>query len=322
MFVFNLLGRLKSFLGLNRNDSQKKQIFNFSWDIEIFNDSSESANGEFFLPLPLEIPGQKIIQKSILTPIVDKINTEETHHNSYAVWNITLRPGEKKSFLCQFQAEISPINLLPAKKFLLNDYAPVKSENEIWLSANRFLQPENPEIKKIAKNIAGAKKDVLEIIKKLNAHVASHLKYGQPILDLYSASDSLKKEMIDCGGFASLLISLCLSLGIPARIVSGFWAGYSDNAMHVWAEIQLPDGSWIPADPTVENLKKMGRTKKTGQLGFIGSDRIVFSHGCDLEINTHTGKVKIDILQNPFYNGTNEEGVKIKHNLKTEQIKI
>ena len=233
-----------------------------------------------------------------------------------------LRPGEKKSFFCQFQAETAPINFLPDKKFLLSDYARTGFENNIWLSANRFVQPEDPEIRKIARDVVGTEKDVLLIIKKLNDYAVNRLKYGRPILGLYSVSDSLKKEMIDCGGFASLLISLCLSLGIPARIVSGFWTGYPDNTMHVWAEIGLPDGSWIPADPTVENLKKLGRTKKTGRLGFIGSDRIVFSRGCDLEIKTNVGKIKVDVLQNPFYKGAQEEKIKINHNLKTKLITI
>lgn len=320
MFVFDFLGRLKSFLGLNGNNPQKKRVFDFSWNIELFNDSPESAQGELFLPLPLELPSQKILQKPIFTPAVDKKNIEEIYHNRYASWNVVLGPKERKDFLCQFQAEIFPVNFLPDKKFFLTDYAPIKSENEIWLFANRFIQPKNPNIQKIAKDIVGSEQDVLSILKKLNTYVINRLKYGRPILGLYSASDALEKEMVDCGGFASLLVSLCLSLGIPARIVSGFWAGYANNAMHVWAEIQLPDGSWIPVDPTVENLKKWSRTKKNGQLGFVGSDRIIFSHGCDLEIATEKGVAKIDILQNPFYKGTREEKVKIKHNLKTEQL--
>jgi hypothetical protein len=320
MFKLDFLARFKSFLGLSEIHPRKKQLLDFSWDIEIFNDSSEFSQGELFLPLPLNLPSQKIIQEPVFTPAADKTAVEKMYGNHYISWKVSLKPGEKKSFLCQFQAEISPVQFLPRHKFFLSDYAPVKFKNAIWLSANCFLQPENPEIQKIAREIAGIEKDVLSIIKKLNAYVANHLKYGQSILGLYSAMDFLKKETVDCGGFASFLASLCISLGIPARIVSGFWAGYDNNAMHVWAEIQLPDGSWIPADPTVESLRDWGRTRKTGALGFIGSDRIIFSYGCDLEIETPSRKIKIDILQNPFYKGTREDKIKIEHKLKTERL--
>ncbi|MBU2028576.1 hypothetical protein KJ761_01645, partial [Patescibacteria group bacterium] len=108
MFKIDFLARFKSFLGLNENNQQKKQLFNFSWEIEVFNTSSKSVAGELFLPLPLELPSQKIIRESAFAPAADKITAEEIYRNRYAAWNVALQPGEKKSFLCQFQAEISP----------------------------------------------------------------------------------------------------------------------------------------------------------------------------------------------------------------------
>ena len=317
MFKFDFLARGRNFPGLNGNNPRKRQIFDFFWDIEVFNNSLGSVRGELFLPLPPELFSQKILQKPVFTPVADKIAVEEIYRNRYASWKVSLGSGEKKYFLCRFQAEISPVDFLPQNNFFLDDYAKDRLENKAWLSSNRFIQPQNPEIRKIAKETAGEEKDVLRIIKQINDYVVARLKYGRPIPGLYSADDALKKEAVDCGGFASLLVSLCLSLGIPARIVSGFWAGYSGNAMHVWVEMRLPDGSWISADPVLENLKKEGRTKKTGYLGFVGSDRVAFSYGCDLEIKTGEGKIRIDILQNPFISGADEKKITIKHNLKT-----
>jgi len=88
-------------------------------------------------------------------------------------------------------------------------------------------------------------------------------------------------------------------LGYSSPDGSGFWLGYEKNGMHAWLEVQLPDGRWLPADPSVEALRKAGRIKKSGGLGFVGSDRAVFSYGCDIQLDNQFGYA-VDILQVPF----------------------
>lgn len=111
-------------------------------------------------------------------------------------------------------------------------------------------------------------------IVQANEFVISYLTYGNPIDGLYTAEEAREKRIVDCGGFDSLLQDELKKRGIESKIVAGFWAGYEQNGMHAWLEI-----GDIPADPSLEYLRRQGRTKKSGRLGFIGSDRIAFSAG-------------------------------------------
>ena len=112
-------------------------------------------------------------------------------------------------------------------------------------------------------------KIVPEII-RANEFVISYLKYGNPIDGLYTADEAREKRIVDCGGFDALLQDELLKNNIESKIVAGFW---SDGKMHAWLEIEGD----LPADPSMEYLRRQSRTKKSGQLGFVGSDRIAFS---------------------------------------------
>jgi len=105
-----------------------------------------------------------------------------------------------------------------------------------------------------------------------NDFVIGYLTYGNPIDGLYSADEAREKRIVDCGGFDALMQDELKKSGIHSDIIAGFW---NSGKMHAWLEI---DGK-IPADPSVEYLKKYGKTKKSGRLGFVGSDRITFSIG-------------------------------------------
>jgi hypothetical protein len=108
-----------------------------------------------------------------------------------------------------------------------------------------------------------------EII-RANEFVIEYLTYGNPIDGLYTAREAREKRIVDCGGFDTLLQDELKKEGFKSTVISGFW---NDGKMHAWIEI---DGG-IPADPSVEYLRRHGRTKKSGELGFVGSDRIAIS---------------------------------------------
>lgn len=63
-----------------------------------------------------------------------------------------------------------------------------------------------------------------------------------------------------CGHYASALVFLARSAGIPARMITGYQGGdlspdqklmsvYQYNA-HAWVEVHLPDRGWVSVDPT------------------------------------------------------------------------
>jgi transglutaminase-like putative cysteine protease len=97
-------------------------------------------------------------------------------------------------------------------------------------------------------------------------------------------------------------------------VVSGFWLSpsisyklkaKSSPQMHAWLAILLPDGRWIPADPSVEQLRRLGRSRKIGVLGEVGSDRVEMSVGCDFDLQINNATIRTDILQTPIIHPQN-----------------
>ncbi len=113
---------------------------------------------------------------------------------------------------------------------------------------------------------------ITQVMKMCNEFVIGYLSYGNPIDGLYTAKEAREKRVVDCGGFDTLLQDELQKKGIQSNVVAGFW---SDGKMHAWLEIE----GTIPVDPSVEYLRRQGRTKKSGRLGFVGSDRIAISSG-------------------------------------------
>lgn len=121
---------------------------------------------------------------------------------------------------------------------------------------------------------------ITHAIRQANEFVIGYLQYGNAIEGLYTAQQAREKRIVDCGGFDTLLQDELKKKGIESNVVAGFW---NTGAMHAWLEIE----GEIPADPSVEHLRRLGKTKKSGRLGFVGSDRIAISSGGEF-------------LQNPF----------------------
>lgn len=69
-----------------------------------------------------------------------------------------------------------------------------------------------------------------------------------------------------CDSFASAVAVLCRTIGIPARVASGFISGELDTNSgwyivrerhrHLWAEVYFPGAGWIPFDATTDAVDK------------------------------------------------------------------
>lgn len=84
----------------------------------------------------------------------------------------------------------------------------------------------------------------------LHRAVMKILTYQSPPLH-GDAVNVLNDGVADCGGFSALLVACLRNVGIPARMISGFWQGSS--SWHVRTEFHLPGAEWIVADPTLGN---------------------------------------------------------------------
>ncbi|MFA6106471.1 MAG: transglutaminase domain-containing protein [Patescibacteria group bacterium] len=277
----------------------KPQEYAVSYSVRLNNLSAESNMITLVLPVPENLSNQKILKAPEFDIKPDDFGIEKEYGNNYAAWKFAMQAGEEKEIKMDFSVNVKPLTSEPKKKFGINDYAGDEIY-KLYTRPNSLIHPEDEKIKSLAKKIRGTQDDVKEILAAINAYVVFNLKYGAPIKGLYSDIDALEKDEVDCGGFAALYSSLAIASGVPSRVVSGFWAGYENNTMHAWAESLMPDKTWLSADPATEQLRRNGRTKKFGRLGKTGSDRIILSKGCDLELVVGDDMIKTEILQNPI----------------------
>lgn len=276
--------------------SLKRQTFVVRYQVMVKNSADKSNECLIVVPVPQTIGAQRIASEPRFTPAVTQLGVEERFGNRFATWKVKLAPGESRLFTEHFTVSVDPVKKEIPSGIAITEY----KDQVVSATPSAHLETDNAQLIALAKEAAAGAADVKTLVAQVNEFVIKRLEYGNPIKGLYGALEALRQVKVDCGGYDSLFVSLCLINKIPARIVSGFWAGYVQNDMHAWAEIQLPDGQWIPVDPSFESLSRAGRSHKLGGLGVTGSDRIIFSVGCDMALPGFQKAKQVDILQHPF----------------------
>lgn len=275
----------------------KRQTYVVRYQVMIKNTSAKPNDITIIAPVPSDHETQTVASPPRFTPTTDKTGNEELYGNQFAIWRVKLAPGESRLFTEHFTVSVEPVKKVIPADALRSNYT---NKAAIFCVATNHVQANDAQIISLAKEAIGDASDVGTILERINEFVMKRLEYGNKINGLYSATDAVQHIKVDCGGYDTLFVALCIASGIPARIVSGFWAGYEKNEMHAWVEAQLPSGEWVPADPSMEALGQQGRTKKYAKLGEVGSDRIIFSIGCDIPLVLPKKTVRVDILQHPF----------------------
>lgn len=225
--------------------------------------------------LPRSTPFQTIeSQRFLLEPL--STARETTFQNLYALFRTT------ESATAVFEA------ILCIEPYSIAHHDVMTSDAE-----NRFLHPIHADITSLATQLQRATRN--ETVQAINKYICTKLRYGNARNDLWSDLDALSEPSVDCGGFDALFVSLCIASGVPARIVSGIWA--TNGTMHAWAQFQNEDGAWIPVDPSVEQLVAQGRSIKSGRFGYVGSDHLTLSYGCDLTLECDERAYQVPLMQ-------------------------
>jgi len=180
------------------------------------------------IPLPVEDETQKIL--SIYSTHPYKISGNE----------IILHPEEKYV-----------INLIVARNFSGIKSISNPSENQqddlsVFLK-NDGLTAWNDEIKKKAEEIATGDNDLIKVM-EIVKYVHDTIKYDISVDQMPPSTWVFENKRGKCSEFTNLFISMCRSIGIKARAVSGF-ACSELCEKHAWAEVFI-GGRWIDVDPT------------------------------------------------------------------------
>ena len=126
---------------------------------------------------------------------------------------------------------------------------PARPELAEHLRPNAYIQSDDPEIARVAKEVAGGEKDAWEAARKLERWVRDNVREKNLATAFASAREVLRAKEGDCTEHAVLLAALLRAAGLPSRVVGGLV--YQGRAFvgHMWTEVHL--GSWIPLDATL-----------------------------------------------------------------------
>lgn len=120
------------------------------------------------------------------------------------------------------------------------------------LAANNLIQSDDPEIAKLANEVAGERTDPWEVATALERRVHQTINRKDFSQALSSAAEVIRSRQGDCTEHAVLLAALCRARQIPARVVIGlvYHAPSRGFAYHMWTVVWIRD-RWLPLDATL-----------------------------------------------------------------------
>jgi transglutaminase-like putative cysteine protease len=194
---------------------------------------------------------QRIIEKKEPSVQPTETFTDFENGNKILFWNFS-----------QKVREAGPIVIKRRFSYLTYDYKPEIDESKIALDYSSVpdnlyyfytksepLLEQQADLVKMANKITGNEISLLNKAKAIFEWVRRKMKYVYPP-EKRGVLEAVKKYEGDCGQYSALYITLCRSLGIPARQQSGFIINDGELGYHVWSEIYMPGLGWLPVDAT------------------------------------------------------------------------
>ncbi len=211
------------------------------------------------------------------------LNSFETNFKSYSYHNETINPYLEFKYNTQTLKEANTIK----NKFIVESiiFEPeikkkepypiedVSKDNEKYLQFYDLIDI-NENIKNKASELAKNKDDTFLISVAIANWIQNEVKY-----DLSTVANNPNQKSTEtfslktgvCKEITNLFVSMMRSLGVPARVVSGYAYTTSEDVVkfvgdnwggHAWAEIYI-DGKWVPFDLTYN------------QYGYVDASHIV-----------------------------------------------
>ena len=132
---------------------------------------------------------------------------------------------------------------------------------------NEVYQTDDKDIVAKARELAGNKTRVLDVVDSLIGYIASNVVYDYDSETPKYPNETLKELSGDCDDQSILLITMCRILGIPSylqvgcvfrndleadsTVIGGHLRLKADGVgWHGWAMIYIPPWGWLPADMT------------------------------------------------------------------------
>ena len=221
--------------------------------------------------LPTSIPDRQNIIGTQYSPKPSRIFHKNGNRYAEFIFN---KPEKQIKIDIRIKAELFKYDLFTAKKNRVKEYIE-NSELTDFLSHEKYIEKDNPEIQQMANSIEGQTEE--EIVKNIYGYVIEHLEYIKHGRKELGAVRALQEGKGDCSEYSDLFVALCRAKNIPARVVTGCTLRFdSDSPKHNWAEVYLQDYGWVPFESSWGDVGN-GRIQNMA-FSRMGPVYVYFSH--------------------------------------------
>lgn len=136
-----------------------------------------------------------------------------------------------------------------------------------WLTQRYLSLPASvsPRTTELARTIAASSSDPYESARAIEAYLRSSIVYDETVPAPPADADIVDYVLFErqrgyCEYYASAMAVMLRTLGIPSRVVVGFYPGdydetqggylYVQRNAHAWVEVFFPGYGWVPFEPT------------------------------------------------------------------------
>lgn len=213
--------------------------------------------------------GQRGIEMVNISPKPSEVWTDPENGNRIFFWNCDedIKPGAEITLRRVYRMTLYAYDAKVDSK-TLGEYDDSDPRVEFYTKSEPFHE-KTEDLQAAADSIVKSEANPWERARLIFKWVRANMTYQYPPPGGRGAMIAFRERKGDCGQYADLFIALCRCAGVPVRFASGFMiedskeeGGKKIVGPHAWAEVLLPNGEWVPVDPTGEEETHFGRCAK------------------------------------------------------------
>jgi transglutaminase-like putative cysteine protease len=231
------------------------QQYRLNYSVALTNEEGPDVTAvTFTLPLLQSVPPYQIVESwQSNVPVEESIS--DNVGNRFARYELGgVATGQTVTISVQYRVSLRSYIARPQNVDSFSGYDTASALYQQYTQPEQWEESDADEIHKKADELAGSDDGPWQAARRIYDFVGSYLTYNGYNPSEKGALEAFRSGEGDCTEFADLFVALCRARGIPARFCEGFTyvSGTSSHGdlTHDWAEILLPNGQWLPVDPT------------------------------------------------------------------------
>lgn len=228
--------------------------------------------------------GSQAVYKEGFTIEPSVLFTEFTDSYGNSCQRATLPQGQVK-ITSEVEVDVAETPPLPDPRPPFVPIEELPDETMLYILPSRYCQSDLWEIHQLASQIVGSRTPGYEQVEAIRSWVHENIYYQYGVTNASTtALDLIHNRTGVCRDFTHLVIALCRSLNIPARMTVGYLDKLKITDLHAWVEAYLGD-RWYTFDAVQE---------------YTHGYRIEIGHGrdaADVAMITQFGNMQLQSLE-------------------------